>query len=128
MQIMTGIVAFLIWTLILYSIHRLAHTDYFPLLNKLHQDHHMTIDENRELGPVWSNIFLYSDSWRSTVDMWVSEVIPTLLFCLISGFWWIFGVYYIWTAFIQERIEHDKNFNLYPWFTSEVAYDPSQEF
>lgn len=36
---------------------------------------------------------------------------------LIFG-WWLFIVYYIWAAFIQEAIEHNPEFNIYPWITS----------
>jgi sterol desaturase/sphingolipid hydroxylase (fatty acid hydroxylase superfamily) len=32
--------------------------------------------------------------------------------------WWLFVVYYIWAAFIQEAVEHNSNFSIYPILTS----------
>ena len=36
----------------------------------------------------------------------------------ITGQWWISVFYYVWAAFIQERIEHNSNFDIYPFLTS----------
>jgi sterol desaturase/sphingolipid hydroxylase (fatty acid hydroxylase superfamily) len=65
----------------------------------------------------WSNLFLFNDDWTSTLDLWITEVIPTLLFSLITGQWWISIFYYIWAAFIQEIVEHNENFDI-PVLTS----------
>jgi sterol desaturase/sphingolipid hydroxylase (fatty acid hydroxylase superfamily) len=32
--------------------------------------------------------------------------------------WWLFVVYYVWAAFIQESIEHNSKFDIYPILTS----------
>ena len=81
-------------------------------------DHHKQVSQNKILGLHWSNLFLYNDTWKSTLDLWAIEVIPTIIFCWIFNCWWIFFVYWFWAAFIQEAIEHNKNFDWYPWLTS----------
>ena len=57
----------------------------------------------------------YTDDWNSTLDIIVTEIIPTLIFCYFTGQWWIFGVYYVWTAFIQEWFEHNPKFDMLPF-------------
>lgn len=108
------IVYFFSWTLLLYWIHRFAHA--IPVLREIHLDHHRFI-LNNDTRWHWSNLFLFNDTWKSTLDLWLSEVIPTLLFSLVTGQWWISIFYYVWAAFIQETIEHNKNFNI-PILTS----------
>lgn len=90
----------------------------FPILGYFHQNHHQVVDDDAITGFHWSNIFLFFDNWKSTLDQWTMEVIPTFIFSLITGHWWIFVFYYIWAAFIQESIEHNPNVNLYPFLTS----------
>ena len=103
-----AIITFFSWTLILYWIHRLGHI--IPVIKKIHYSHHRTI---LKVTPVWhwSNLFLYNDNWMSTVDLWITEVIPTILFSWITGHWWILIFYYVWASLIQERIEHNSHFN-----------------
>ena len=109
---------FLLWTLMLYLIHRLIHIIYIPYIHDWHWDHHKVISQETHWGLHWSNIFLYNDTWKSTFDLWCTEVIPTIVFCWLTGHWWILIGYYIWAAFIQEAIEHNKNFDWYPFMTS----------
>jgi sterol desaturase/sphingolipid hydroxylase (fatty acid hydroxylase superfamily) len=108
------IVYFFSWTLLLYWIHRFAHV--IPVIREIHLDHHRFI-LNNDTRWHWSNLFLFNDTWKSTLDLWLSEVIPTLLFSLVTGQWWISIFYYVWAAFVQETIEHNKNFNI-PILTS----------
>jgi hypothetical protein len=108
------IVSFLIWTFVIYWAHRLAHA--IPVISTIHADHHKYVVQN-EVNWHWSNLFLYNDTWLSTLDLWITEVIPTIVMSLFVG-WWLFIAYYIWAAFIQERIEHNSKFNLYPFLTS----------
>lgn len=113
---MTEISLFFLWTLLLYIVHRLMHE--IPILRNIHLDHHRYIIKN--LGNTswhWNNLFLYNDTWISTLDLWITEVVPTLIFSYITGHWWIFAFYYCWAAFIQEIIEHNPKINWYP-FTS----------
>jgi len=106
---------FLLWTFFLYVIHRLAHV--IPTVRRLHQDHHKYINFHSTRWH-WNNLFLFNDTWKSTADLWITEVIPTLLFSYITGAWWISVFYYLWAALLQETIEHNKEFSIYPILTS----------
>lgn len=93
-----------------------------PEIKNFHFDHHGHILKQLKMGnnPTkwhWNNLFLYNDSFKSTVDLWLSEVIPTFLFSWITGQWWIIIFYYFWAAFIQEIIEHNPKIN-FPILTS----------
>jgi len=111
---MLVILYFLAWTLLLYVLHRLIHIT--PVLQKIHWDHHKYINQH-ETSWHWSNLFLFNDTWISTLDLWISEVIPTIIFSWVTGQWWIAIFYYAWAAFFQESLEHNKKVNWYP-FTS----------
>lgn len=111
-----ALVHFLAWTLMLYWIHRIGHQ--IPAIRKIHLGHHRFIATNPPPQWHWSNLFLFQDDWPSTVDVWVTEIIPTLIFCWITGAWWIAVFFYLWSALIQESIEHSPMFDRYPWFTS----------
>jgi hypothetical protein len=106
---------FFLWTFIIYWTHRLSHI--LPYFKKIHSDHHRQISQNTFQGLSWKNLFLYFDSFESTLDQWYTEVIPTIILSLLFG-WWLFIFYYIWAAFIQESIEHNSSFSLYPFLTS----------
>lgn len=110
------ILYFFLWTFILYVCHRLAH--HVPFLWYYHQDHHLQISMSTNKGLHWSNYFLFFDSWKSTVDQWLIEIIPTILLCLIIQDYTLLCFYYVWAVFIQEKIEHNYNFNIYPLLTS----------
>jgi len=112
---MSYTIYFLLWLFFLYWLHRLAHV--LPVIKKLHLDHHIYITQNQNVSWHWSNLFLITQTLKSTVDLWITEVIPTLLFSLITGQWWILIFYYLWAAILQETLEHDKNLNL-PILTS----------
>lgn len=111
-----ALVHFLAWTLILYWIHRLAHC--VPGLCDVHWGHHKFIAINPPPGWHWTNLLLYQDNPISTLDVWLTEVIPTILFCWITGAWWIAIAFYLWSALVQEAIEHNPRFNYFPWLTS----------
>jgi hypothetical protein len=66
----------------------------------------------------WKNAFLFFDTWNSTIDQWLTEVIPTIIISAITGHWWLLIAYYVWAGFIQEAVEHNKRINLYPFLTS----------
>ena len=80
-------------------------------------DHHRYINNNGMQGWRWNNLLLYNDTKNSTIDLYITEVIPTFLFSLITGQWWIFIFYYVWAAFFQETLEHNPNINVFG-FTS----------
>lgn len=112
---------FFLWTLILYWIHRLGHK--ILIVRMYHRAHHRFVSNiiKKNQQPIkwhWSNLFLFNDNVDSTIDLWLTEVIPSLLYSWITGQWWVITFYYIWAAFIQERIEHNPNFDVYPFLTS----------
>ena len=55
---------------------------------------------------------MFNDDWPSTIDLWITEVIPTVIFSWITGQWWITVFYYLWAAFLQEPLEHKRGLNL----------------
>jgi hypothetical protein len=87
-------------------------------MSQFHTDHHNQVTQETIQGFNWKNIFLWFDSWKSTVDQWLTEIIPTIIICLITDQLWLFVAYYVWAAFIQENIEHNEKINLYPFLTS----------
>lgn len=105
-------IEFLSWTLILYWIHRLGHKSKW--LMKFHSDHHSYANKN-EIKWNWSNLFFFTDTWKSTIDLWLTEVIPTLVFCAVFSCWWIFMFYWTWAALIQETVEHNPKVNIPLW-------------
>ena len=114
------VVHFFIWTFMLYWIHRIGHNNKF--VRQYHLDHHSLVlsqlKQNKQpTAWHWSNLFLFNDTWKSTIDLWITEVIPSFLYSWITGQWWIIIFYYIWAAIIQESIEHNPNVDI-PFFTS----------
>lgn len=118
---MEYIFSFLAWTLYLYVIHRTIHSiglKFAPLAFTAHADHHRYINTNKQTTWHWNNLFLFNDTWMSTLDLWITEVIPTLIFSWVTGYWWLSVFYYLWDALIQEVIEHNKDFDWHPFLTS----------
>lgn len=109
---MTYCVVFLLWTLVLYVIHVAAHR--IPVLIKLHRDHHAYIRVVKTTKWHWSNLVLFNDTWKSTADLWITEVIPTVLISYLTGHWWVSALYYVWAATLQETLEHHPSVNVYP--------------
>jgi sterol desaturase/sphingolipid hydroxylase (fatty acid hydroxylase superfamily) len=109
------IIYFLSWTLFLYWIHRAGHK--LPYVKSWHWDHHSHILRYGSQGWHWNNLFLFNDTWTSTLDLWITEVVPTIIFSWITGQWWIFVFYYLWAAILQESLEHNKEIN-FPILTS----------
>ena len=107
-----SIIYFLLWTLMLYWIHRLVHAT--PLLKNIHWDHHRYVLVSTP-GWRWNNLLLFNDTWTSTIDLWITEVIPTIVFSYITGQWWICALYYVWAAFFQENLEHNKDVDFRFW-------------
>jgi sterol desaturase/sphingolipid hydroxylase (fatty acid hydroxylase superfamily) len=114
MVIFNTVFYFFLWTFILYWIHRAAHIT--PIIKKYHFNHHKVINTN-SIKWNWNNLLLYNDTVESTIDLWLTEVIPSLIVSYVTGQWWIIIFYYLWAALLQERIEHNKNFDI-PFLTS----------
>ena len=106
------ILIFLIWTLSLYWLHRAAHT--IPVIKRIHSEHHKYIRQHTTKWH-WNNLFLVNDNLLSTLDLWVSEIIPTIVISYITGHWWLCAFYYVWAAFLQENLEHNSSNNYYPF-------------
>jgi sterol desaturase/sphingolipid hydroxylase (fatty acid hydroxylase superfamily) len=87
-------------------------------MRQFHSDHHKQVTQQTINGLNWRNAFLFFDSWKSTLDQWFTEVIPTVIISAVTGHWWLAVAYYVWAAFIQEAIEHNSKINLYPFITS----------
>jgi len=115
---MKYILLFLLWSFMIYWIHRLIHRYYIPYVYEWHMDHHKQVNQNKIVGLHWTNLFFFTDTWKSTFDLWITEIIPTITFCYMFDCWWLLGLYWIWAAFFQENLEHNKNINWYPWLTS----------
>lgn len=104
------IIEALVWLLCLYWIHRAAHT--FKWMKVFHLDHHKQI---AVATPTWrlNNLWLYNDSLKSTIDLWLTEVLPTLVLSLVFGHWHFCVTYYVWAAFFQETFEHKRGLDLF---------------
>lgn len=111
MIVLSYIFYFLLWTLTLYIIHRVVHNTQY--LKTFHYDHHVYVLKNNT-GWQWNNLLLFNDTWKSTVDLWITEVIPTIIFSWVTGQWWISVFYYLWAALFQENLEHNRKINYYP--------------
>lgn len=108
---------FLSWTLMIYWIHRLAHQYRIPVFSYFHREHHKFVASNK-ITWKFNNVFLFNDNWPSTIDFWLTEVIPTAIFVLLTGQYWLGIFFYLYAAFVQEWVEHNENFNGYPYYTS----------
>ena len=111
MIVLEVIAYFFAWTFMLYWIHRLAHV--WKPFKKIHWVHHKAV-WNMELKWIWPHIFLWQEDLGSTLDLMFTEGIPTVIFCAITGQWWILVWWYIWSAFIQEHVEHNPKFSALP--------------
>ena len=94
----------------LYWIHRLVHR--LEFLSRFHRAHHRYISRSTSKW-TYRNLVLYTDDKESTIDMWLGEVIPTILFCIVFDALWLWLFYYIWAALLQDTLEH-SNLNWYP--------------
>lgn len=95
---------FLLWTFMLYWIHRIGHK--VPVIRKFHSIHHGYINSTIT-GWHWNNLFLFNDNWPSTIDLWITEVVPTIIFSWLTGQWWITTFYYI-CSILARRIRAQK--------------------
>jgi sterol desaturase/sphingolipid hydroxylase (fatty acid hydroxylase superfamily) len=103
---------FLIWTLLLYGIHRLIHV--LPVVRKFHEHHHKHILQHGNPGYHWTNLLLINTDWKSTLDLWITEVLPTLMFSYIFQDYTLFIFYWIWASLLQEKLEHNPGVDVYP--------------
>ena len=108
---LVGISQFYGWLLLLYAVHRAAHRVAF--LRRFHLDHHRNIALAGEPQRWhWSNLLLCNNTVKSTIDLWLTEVVPTFLFAAAFNAWWVAVFYYLWAAFLQESLEHSPRTDL----------------
>lgn len=118
MLLLKLITQFMVWTAVVYFMHRVVHL-YPKTIGVFHLSHHRYVNKNyNDLGWHWSNLFLYNDNWSSTIDLWITEVIPLIVLCFMFNDYTLLFLYWVWASFIQERIEHLHDLNLYPFLTS----------
>jgi sterol desaturase/sphingolipid hydroxylase (fatty acid hydroxylase superfamily) len=110
-----SLIYFIAWTFLLYWLHRIIHAT--PVLQRIHAQHHGYINTHSTAWS-WNNLVLFNDNWICTLDLWITDVIPTVAFAWLTGQWWLVAFYYIWAAFIQEQVEHNPKFSLYPYLHS----------
>ena len=106
------IVYFLLWTLVLYWVHRAVHK--LPYLKDIHKEHHRYVVRSKESGIALRHLLLVHKSKDYTIDLWITEVIPTIVFSLLTGQIWILIVYYVWAALFQTSTKYDSNFDVFP--------------
>jgi sterol desaturase/sphingolipid hydroxylase (fatty acid hydroxylase superfamily) len=109
------ILQFFGWTLLLYCLHRIAHTAYVPVLRRAHLAHHAQIRIKGTTSWHWTNLLLYTDTWAVTRDMWVTEIIPTIAYATVFNCYWIVVFYYLWAALLQEPLEHNPKLTIRPF-------------
>lgn len=83
----------LLWTMMIYWTHRLAHR--LPCLWRFHSAHH-AVEYKGEYEFSWWNLVGWFNDWKSTIDQWLTEIIPTTLFVLVfPQAWPILVIYYV---------------------------------
>jgi len=105
------VIYFFLWTLLLYGVHRLVHI--LPYIKKIHNEHHRYVMRNKDWYIKWEDLYLSRGNNKVTVDLWITEVIPTLLFCAVTGHWWIFGLYYGWSAFYEKTTKYNRDVDVF---------------
>lgn len=92
---------FLGWTFIAYWTHRAAHA--FDFLWKFHREHHVVVYEGKfEFS--WWNLVGWVNDWKSTLDDWLTEIIPLGLYIWIFPAAWPVVIYYYIDSSLSEGI------------------------
>jgi sterol desaturase/sphingolipid hydroxylase (fatty acid hydroxylase superfamily) len=102
-----------LWSFVLYWIHRACHS--FRPLKRFHRDHHREVIVHPDKKWHWNNLLLYNDTRDSTIDLWITEVIPTVAIAWLFGAPWLFVGYYLWAALFQESLEHNSRISIRPF-------------
>ena len=110
-----AIAFFILWSLSVYLMHRLVHG--VRGLGRWHARHHAVVAAGRQ-GWHWNNLLLFNDDWPSTADLWMTEIAPALGCAWLTQAYWPLLAYYLYAALLQERLEHNPRFSLYPWLTA----------
>ncbi len=109
---MNMLIAFLVWTFLIYWIHRLAHTNKFKLLTEIHRSHHMIDYFNNDPQYDFRGFLFYFGSSKATLDVIVTITLPLILVIFIIGgnSWHLLIFNYLYEAIFSEYIlDHNKN-------------------
>ena len=90
----------------IYTMHRAAHQ--VPILWYLHRGHHK-VQYRGDWEFSWWNLLGWFNDWRSTLDQWIIEVIPTGLLVVIFPESWPIAVYYYIDGFVLAEGITDHN-------------------
>jgi sterol desaturase/sphingolipid hydroxylase (fatty acid hydroxylase superfamily) len=75
---------FLLWMLIAYWIHRIAHIPHkYNFLFKIHLAHHK-YEYGKPSWPRWHEYFLWYGDLRSSLDVWITLTFPAMVITLID--------------------------------------------
>ena len=105
---------FLLWTLLIYLMHRLAHVkSKFNFLYKLHVAHHKVNywnEANRTFK--WYYIFFYFGSWQATFDVFFILTLPAICISLLfpqPGIY-LLVFHYLYEVFLSEgTLDHNPS-------------------
>jgi len=106
---LTGL--FLLWTLVIYFIHRLAHIRHrFNFLYHIHRHHHRVnyLRENR--GFKWHHFIFFFGSFYESLDVWLMMTLPALgLFIWLPAYGiCILVFHYLYEVFLSEsQLDHN---------------------
>jgi sterol desaturase/sphingolipid hydroxylase (fatty acid hydroxylase superfamily) len=107
--------AFLLWSFCAYSLHRLAHlkSTYNPLF-RIHLAHHLTEygkeDTYAFQWPAWPSYLLWFDDLNSSLDVWITLVLPAAVVSLIipQTHFSVLGFVYLYEVFLSEHnLDHN---------------------
>ncbi|MDB5117680.1 MAG: hypothetical protein JWQ79_3172 [Mucilaginibacter sp.] len=103
---------FLLWTLLVYLMHRLAHFRHrFNFLYHIHRYHHRVNYLSEKKGFRWYHFFFYFGSFYESLDVWLMMTLPA-----IALFLWQpkYGIYilvfhYLYEVFLSEsQLDHNE--------------------
>lgn len=109
------IFSFLLWSLFSYSIHRAAHikSKYNPLF-KIHLAHHKAQygkeKDYRFKWPGWKAYFLWFDDLASSLDVWITLILPAILVSLVfpQSHFTVLALVYLYEVFLSEHnLDHN---------------------
>jgi sterol desaturase/sphingolipid hydroxylase (fatty acid hydroxylase superfamily) len=117
---------FLVWTFIIYWLHRLSHIHHkLNLLWRIHSAHHrgQYFPSPPDMKFHWSQLFFWHGNIASTLDIYLVFTAPALLIFLVSPYygWPILGFHYVYEAFLSGAAL-DHNLKLKGWLTRYFAW------
>ncbi|WP_343564317.1 sterol desaturase family protein [Kiloniella sp. b19] len=102
--------AFLVFTFVTYWTHRIAHC--WKPLWYLHEAHH-SVPYKGEYEFSLLNLVGWYNDWRSTLDVWVTEVLPMAgLVLLWPATWPLAVLFYIDNVLSEGLTDHNPRINI----------------